>query len=51
MTLNWNSISTVTYRVEFKPDLNVTNWNELTGDVTATVATATKDDFVTTSNR
>ena len=33
VTLNWNSQAGRTYRVEFKDDLNVTNWNALPDQV------------------
>jgi len=49
--LTWTAMSNITYRVEFKPDLNVTNWTGLPGDVTAVTNTATKLDSLTPSNR
>ena len=49
--LTWTAMSNITYRVEFKPDLNVTNWTALSGDVTAVTNTGTKLDSLTPSNR
>ena len=50
--LIWTAISNTTYRVEFSPGLeNLTNWNPLSGDITATSNTATKFDPLTSSNR
>jgi hypothetical protein len=34
-TLTWSAIPGTTYRVQFKPDLNTTNWTDLVPDVTA----------------
>lgn len=35
-TLTWSAISGAKYRVQFKNDLNNTNWTDLVPDVTAT---------------
>ena len=43
-TLTWLSLSGRTYRVQYKPSLSVTGWNDLSGDVTATNSTASKAD-------
>ena len=43
-TVNWQSISGKTYRVQFKNSLDDSGWNDLPGDVTATGATASKTD-------
>ncbi len=48
----WTATSNVTYRLEFNPDLaNLTNWNPIPGDVTATSSSASKLDAATSSNR
>ena len=31
--LTWTAASNLTYRLEFNPDLNPSNWNALPGDV------------------
>jgi hypothetical protein len=49
--LTWTAISNATYRVEFNPDLNLTSWIAVQGDVTALTNTASKLDPLTPSNR
>ncbi len=49
--LTWSAVSNATYRLEFNPDLNLTNWNVLSGDVLSLSNTASKLDTLTTSNR
>jgi hypothetical protein len=50
--VTWTSVSNITYRLEFNPDLaNLTNWNLIPGDVTAVSNTASKLDPLTPSNR
>jgi len=49
--LIWTAVSNNTYRLEFNPDLNPTNWNALTGDVTSLGSTASKLDALASSNR
>jgi hypothetical protein len=50
--LTWTTVSNINYRLEFNPDLlNLTNWNPIPGDVTATTNTASKLDALTPSNR
>jgi hypothetical protein len=44
VTLNWLAISNRTYRVQSKASLSAPNWTDLPGDVTATGATASKND-------
>ena len=51
VTLVWTAMANLTYRLEFKPDLNSTNWESLPGDVTSTSNTASKADVITPSNR
>jgi hypothetical protein len=51
ITLVWTALSNTTYRVEFKYDLNSSNWNALAGDVTAISNTVSKLDTLTPSNR
>ena len=43
-TLTWSAIPGTTYRVQFKTDLNDTNWTALLPDVTATGSTASLTD-------
>ena len=45
------AISNTSYRLEFNPDLNPTNWNALAGDVTGLSNTTSKPDALTSSNR
>jgi subtilisin-like proprotein convertase family protein len=40
VVIQWSAISNVTYRVQYKVDLNDTNWSDLFPDVTATGDTA-----------
>jgi hypothetical protein len=49
--LTWSAVSNTTYRLEFNPDLNPSNWNALPGDVTGASNTASKSDTLTPSNR
>jgi hypothetical protein len=49
--LTWTAISNTTYRLEFNPDLNPSNWNAFPGDVTGISNTASKLDSLTPSNR
>jgi hypothetical protein len=51
LLLSWNSASNTTYRVQYKSNLTLTNWNALPGDVTAVANTASKLDALTPSNR
>jgi hypothetical protein len=51
ITLTWTSISNITYRAEFNPDLTPSNWNALPGDVTAVTNMASKLDTLTPTNR
>ena len=43
-TLSWSSIVNVVYRVQFKYSLSDPRWTDLSGDITATGPTASKDD-------
>jgi hypothetical protein len=51
INLTWTAVSNTTYRVEFNPDLDPSNWNALPGDVTAVTDVASKLDILTLSNR
>jgi len=51
LKLTWTAVSNTTYRVEFNPSLNSTNWNALPGDVTSLTTTTSKLDVLTPSNR
>ena len=44
VTLAWSAIAGQTYRVQYASDLGTTAWADLSGDVTATGSSATKDD-------
>jgi autotransporter-associated beta strand protein len=46
VTLVWTSVPGLTYRVQYKSDLNAAGWTDLAPDVTATGATTTKIDSV-----
>jgi hypothetical protein len=49
--LTWTAFSNITYRVEFNPNLALSNWSALAGDVTSTSNFASKLDPLTPSNR
>jgi hypothetical protein len=49
--LSWTANAGTTYRVEFKPDLSLSNWAALSGDVSATNGLATRLDPLISSNR
>ncbi len=49
VTLSWNAISNRAYTVEFKNNLNETNWTPLVTNLVATGATATTTDAVGTN--
>jgi hypothetical protein len=49
--ISWSAVSNATYRVQFKTDLNATNWTDLAGDVLASSNTASTADTLTRSNR
>jgi hypothetical protein len=49
--LTWTATPNIAYRLQYNPDLNLSNWFDLPGDVTALSNTATKADALTTSNR
>ena len=51
VVISWSAVSNGTYRVQYQPVLNATNWTDLLGDVTATGSTASKTDSLTTTNR
>jgi uncharacterized repeat protein (TIGR02543 family) len=51
VTLIWSASSNTIYRLEFKSDLNSTNWEALPGDVTSLSTVASKSDTLTSSNR
>ena len=44
VTLSWNAVSNVTYRIQFTSGLNVSAWTDLPGDVVATASAAIKKD-------
>ncbi len=47
----WNSVSNVTYRVQYKSSLVSASWTDLPGDVVATDKTASKADARTSTSR
>ena len=49
--LMWTAISNTTYRIEFKSDLNSTNWDALPGNVTSLSNVASKVDVLAPTNR
>jgi hypothetical protein len=49
--LTWTAVSNATYRLEFTPWLNSSNWSTLPGDVTAASNSASRLDVWTSSNR
>lgn len=51
LRLIWTAIPNTTYRLEYNPDLNATNWNALAGDVVGLSNTASKLDTMSSSNR
>jgi hypothetical protein len=50
ITISWNAISGLTYRVQFKNDLNEPLWNDLPDDIAATNNSAFKVDAAATTN-
>jgi hypothetical protein len=44
VVITWSAISNFTYRVQYQPNLNPTNWVDLAPDVTATNGTASATD-------
>ncbi|HTL17705.1 MAG TPA: MBG domain-containing protein, partial [Patescibacteria group bacterium] len=51
LLLSWTAVSNVTYRVQYKSDLNSTFWIDLPGDVVATSSTASRTDTRAAGNR
>jgi len=47
VTLSWLVETGKVYRIQFKDDLTAPTWNELSGDIAATNATASKTDTTT----
>ncbi len=50
-TLTWSAKSGHIYRVEYKPDMNDTNWNSITPDVKAQATNAAASDPSATTSR
>ena len=50
-TLTWSALGGKTYRVQFKENLDDTNWTDLTPDVTATGPTASQSDAIVPTQR
>ena len=51
VTILWHSVPGRTYRVQYKDDLDASPWNDLSGAVTATGSTASKQDNTPASHR
>jgi hypothetical protein len=51
INLTWTAVSNTTYRLQFNPNLNPSNWNAVPGDITAITNVASKLDTLTPSNR
>ncbi len=51
VSITWNSVSNVTYRVQFKDDLTTNLWTDLNGDILASGRTASKTDVINSSRR
>lgn len=51
ITLNWNAITGRTYRVQFKQDLNATNWTDLPPDIIAPGNVASRTDTLQNPQR
>jgi hypothetical protein len=51
VVLTWTAVSNTTYRVEFNPNLNPSNWSAVPGDVTSLSNSAVKLDSLTPTNR
>lgn len=49
--LTWTAVSNAVYRLEFTGGLGATNWNSISGDVTASSNRASALDSATTTNR
>jgi hypothetical protein len=47
VTLSWNAVSGMVYRVQYTPDLSANGWSNLVPDVQATNSTATASDDTT----
>lgn len=48
VTIQWQSVAGKAYRVQYKDDLNLVSWSDLSGDVTASGTTAMKTDTTAT---
>jgi hypothetical protein len=51
VTLGWNGVSNVTYRVQFTADLNDTAWTDLPGDILADGTGPARKDVLSAQNR
>jgi hypothetical protein len=51
VTLGWNGVSNVTYRVQFTADLNDTAWTDLPGDILADGTGPVRKDVLSAQNR
>jgi immunoglobulin I-set domain protein/List-Bact-rpt repeat protein len=49
--LTWTAVSNAVYRLEFKSDVDATNWNAIVGDLTASSNSVSTSDALTLSNR
>jgi hypothetical protein len=49
-TLTWNTVPGLTYRLQYKNDLNEPSWNDVPGDVTATTTVVSMTDAAALTN-
>ena len=46
LTMTWNAMAGQTYQVQYKTDMNQSNWNNLGSPLTATNVSATASDTI-----
>ncbi|MGI8965264.1 MAG: hypothetical protein ACR2H1_04150 [Limisphaerales bacterium] len=51
ISFTWSAEIGQNYRIQYKPDLNVTNWTDLTGAITATNSSMTTSDLINAAKR
>jgi hypothetical protein len=51
LQLTWNTVAGLRYRLQFNPDLTTTNWTNLGGSITATNATVTRFDVLSSATQ
>jgi hypothetical protein len=50
-TLQWTAVPGAAYRVQYKSALEAATWNDLPGEVMATLSSATKSDVIQTAGQ